>query len=84
MAHLCLTPIVRELKISVMQGRVVTTLNIKQTPNILFSVVTYLRSLFFHFFFSFTMVRKERRAWWIILEEEGDLFSHWLYIGVCT
>ena len=36
--HLCLTLIIKELKISVEHDRVVTTLN-NQTPNIIFSVV---------------------------------------------
>ena len=38
-AHLCLTLIVKELKISVEHGRVVTTLDIMKTPNIIFSEV---------------------------------------------
>jgi len=37
--HFSLTLIVKELKISVEQGRVVTTLKYNQTLNILFSVV---------------------------------------------
>ena len=38
-AHLCLTLIVKELKINVEQGRVVTILNTNQTLYILFGVV---------------------------------------------
>ena len=39
-AHLCLTPIVKELKIGFEHGSVVTTLNITNTRNILVSVAT--------------------------------------------
>ena len=38
-AHLCLTLIIKELKINVEQDRVVTTLNIIKTLNIIFIVV---------------------------------------------
>ena len=38
-AHLCLTLIIKELKISVEHDRVVTTLNISNTLNMIFSVV---------------------------------------------
>jgi len=38
-AHLCLTLIVKKLKISIEQGRVVTTLKYNQTVSIFFSVV---------------------------------------------
>ena len=37
-AHLCLTLIIKELKISVEQDRVVTTLNIINTLNIIFMI----------------------------------------------
>ena len=38
-AHLCLALIIKELKINVEQDRAVTTLNIINTLNIIFSVV---------------------------------------------
>ena len=44
--HFCLTLIIKELKISVEQGRVVTTLNIINTLNILFGVVVLPRHAF--------------------------------------
>ena len=30
-----------------------------------------------------TLVRNERRTWWIILREEGGFLLHWFYIGIC-
>jgi hypothetical protein len=45
-AHLCLTLITKELKISVELDRVVTTLNIIKQLNIIFSVVKVGRNPF--------------------------------------
>ena len=41
--------------------------------------------IFFPFilFLNFTLVRKERRARWIILRDEGGFLLHWLYISIC-
>ena len=44
-AHLCLTLIVKEFKISVKRGRVVTTLNLIKTLYILLSIVSDLRHI---------------------------------------
>ena len=47
----------------------------------LFHMFVYFYSYFFK---GFALMRKERRAWWIILTKRGGLLLCWLYIGVCT
>ena len=76
-AHLCLTLIIKELKISVEHDRVVTTLNI------IFSVVTYLQALSFSisFWLWHWWGRKgehDASSW----EKRERFLLHWLYIGV--
>lgn len=45
------------------------------------SLVTHLHFLSI---LSLILSKKERRAWWIIVIDEREFLSHWLYIGVCT
>ena len=48
-AHLCLTIIIKELKINVEQGRVINNIKYYQTINIFFTIVFLLKKRIVHF-----------------------------------